>query len=462
MYLAQDEDTIAAISTPPGEGGIGIVRISGKDALNIAQTLFVGSRRQDLRSVPGYSLHHGLLLDPDSHSVLDECLVSVMRAPHSYTREDVIEVNCHGGRLSVRHVLEAVLRCGARLATAGEFTKRAFLNGRLDLAQAESVIDIIQAKTDAGLQLAVQQLHGKLSTRVELLRQTLQQLLALVEASIDFSDEDIELISHDRISSELQSALAAITELLAGAQEGKIVRDGLSIAIVGKPNVGKSSLLNVFLEEERAIVTPVPGTTRDTIEDYINLHGVPIRLIDTAGIRKTDDHVERLGVERSRRLIEQADMILCLFDTSVPWTEEDDAFLDMIRKKAKILVLNKIDLPAQVSVHDVLSHFSETVPVFQISISEQLGLDELKQEIVDEVLDMPLESVAVTNVRHKQALTQTQKSLTHAENSTSAGMSQEFIALDLRDALQHLGEITGETTTEDILDRIFSTFCIGK
>ena len=462
IHLVHDEDTIAAISTPPGEGGIGIVRISGPEALNIAQTLFVGFRQQDLRSARGYSLHHGHIIDPTSETVLDECLVSVMRAPHSYTREDIVEVNCHGGRLSLRNVLEAVLHCGARLATAGEFTKRAFLNGRLDLAQAESVIDIIRAKTDAGLQLAVQQLHGKLSTQVETIRQTLQQLLALIEASIDFADEDIELISYPQMSSELQAALAAIARLLASAHEGKIVRDGLSIAIVGKANVGKSSLLNVFLEEERAIVTPVPGTTRDTIEDYINLNGVPIRLIDTAGIRETSDHVERLGVERSRRLIEQADMILCMFDASVPWTEDDDAFLDMIREQEKILVLNKTDLPAHVSVADVLANFSEPVPMFPISISRQIGLDALKQEIVDEVLDIPLESVSVTNVRHKQALNLAQKSLMHAQDSTAADMSQEFIALDIREALYHIGEITGETTTEDILDRIFSTFCVGK
>jgi len=460
--IVPDEDTIAAISTPPGEGGIGIVRISGQEAVNIVQTLFVSARQHDLRSAPGYSLHHGHIIDPESKTVLDECLVSIMRAPHSYTRENVVEVNCHGSRLAVRNVLEAVLHCGARLATAGEFTKRAFLNGRLDLAQAESVIDIIRAKTDAGLQLAVQQLHGKLSAHVETIRQTLQQLLAEVEAAIDFADEDIELIPYARIASELQTALGFIDQLLASAHEGKIVRDGLSIAIVGKPNVGKSSLLNLFLEEERAIVTSVPGTTRDTIEDYMNLNGVPIRLIDTAGIRRTNNHVEWLGVERSRRLIEQADMVLCMFDASVPWTQDDETFLDMIKDKDKILVMNKIDLPMHVTVTDVQAKFSEPVPVFPISISRQTGLDELKQEIVENVLEIPLESVTVTNVRHTQALTLAQKSLIRAQGSTAAAMSQEFIALDIREALNHIGEITGETTTEDILDQIFSTFCIGK
>jgi tRNA modification GTPase len=462
MPIFSEEDTIVAISTAPGEGGIGIIRLSGKQALEIVSTLFASSRRQDLLTAPGYSLLHGRIIHPDSGKTLDEVLVSVMRAPHSYTREDVVEINCHGGMLPLRNILDLVLNCGARLATPGEFTKRAFLNGRIDLTQAESVIDIIRAKTDAGLQLAVQQLQGKLSGQISSLHKALQQLLASIEASIDFADEDIEIISYSQITQELQQVLDEIDRLLLSAHEGKILKDGLSIALVGKPNVGKSSLLNVFLEEERAIVTPIPGTTRDTIEDYINLQGIPIRLIDTAGIRDTSDHLEQLGVKRSRQIVQQADLILCLFDASLPWSQEDEDFLELVKHKEKLLVLNKIDLPTQLSAEEILAKFTNELLLFPVSINQHLGLDELKQAIVDQVMDVPLESVAVTNVRHKQALNAAKQSLIHAKHSTVSGMSQEFIALDILEALNQLGEITGETSTEDILDRIFSTFCIGK
>ncbi len=385
-----------------------------------------------------------------------------MRAPHSYTREDVVEINCHGGMLPLQNVLAAVLTCGARLAIPGEFTKRAFLNGRIDLSQAESVIDIIRAKTDASLQLAIQQLRGKLSQRVSPLRDALSHLLASIEASLDFAEDEIEIISYEQIHAELCQYLAQLDQLLTGAYEGKIVRDGLTIVIVGKPNVGKSSLLNLFLEEERAIVTSVPGTTRDTIEDYINLHGIPIRLIDTAGIRDTNDHIEQLGVDRSRQMIQQADMVLCMFDSSVPWSQDDDELVQSAKEKKKIVIANKMDLPTVCSPDDMLAKFSETIPAFQLSVSQHRGIDALKQAIVTDVMNVPFESVIVTNSRHKQALYLAKKNLVRAQKSTETRMSQEFMALDLREALNHLGEITGETTSEDILDVIFSTFCVGK
>ncbi len=461
MYT-HDEDTIAAISTPLGEGGIGIVRISGSHALDIVQRVFTGSQFRDIHSAATHSLHHGYIVHPDTKTVIDETLVTIMRAPHSYTREDVVEINCHGGILPLRNILDIVLSCGARLAFPGEFTKRAFLNGRIDLSQAESVIDIIRAKTDAGLQLAIQQLQGKLSERVRSIHSNLKHLLASIEASIDFPEDDIEIISSAQIVSELSQHLIWIDHLLASAYEGKIVRDGLSVAIVGKPNVGKSSLLNVFLEEERAIVTPIPGTTRDTIEDYINLNGIPIRLIDTAGIRETDDQLEMLGVIRSRNTIKRADMLLCMFDASVSWSREDDELLRFMEGKEIIAIVNKIDLPGVVTPQDVINKLPETVPVFSTSIKECKGLDQVKQAIVDHVIAIPLESVEVTNSRHKQALSLARESLVHAQNSAKANMSQEFVALDVREALDHLGEITGETTREDILKEIFSTFCIGK
>ncbi len=457
-----DDDTIAAISTAPGEGGIGIIRLSGSRALRIAGQLFIGAHCADIAAAPTYSLHYGHVAHPVSGEWLDEALLAVMRAPHSYTREDVVEIQCHGGMLPLRNILDATLSCGARLATPGEFTKRAFLNGRIDLAQAESVIDIIRAKTDAGLQLAARQLQGKLSAQVTQMRDALQQLLALIEASIDFSDDDIELISSAQIQRELRDCLDELSRLLATAREGKIERDALSLAIVGKPNVGKSSLLNLLLQEERAIVTPIPGTTRDAIEEYINLSGIPIRLIDTAGVRETDDHVERIGVERTRRIIEQADMALCLFDRSAPLTADDAQFADLVADKDKLVILNKVDLPAQWTTAELLDRFSAPAPTIELSITQHVGVDALKQAIIAQVSDVPLESVAVTNARHTQALTAAQASLRHAEQSAQAEMSPEFIAVDLRDALRHLGDITGETTTEDILERIFSTFCIGK
>ena len=459
---AYDEDTIAAISTPLGEGGIGIVRLSGPAAVAIVQGIFRSTRCPDLRVAPTHALQHGYILQPETNAVLDEVLVSVMRAPHSYTREDVVEINCHGGLLPLRNILDSVLRRGARLASPGEFTKRAFLNGRIDLAQAEAVIDLIRAKTQAGLQLAAQQLQGKLSARVHGLHRRLKHLAATIEAAIDFPEDDIDLISPAQIAAESDEMLAQLDLLLASAAEGKMVRDGLGVVIAGKPNVGKSSLLNVLLEEERALVTPIPGTTRDTIEEYINLQGVPIRLIDTAGLRETADPLERLGVGRSREAIAQADLVLALFDAAAPWTREDTELLQAIAGKAMLAVLNKMDLPIILSASAVAAQLPETVPVLPLSLKNQNGLDQVKQALVAQVLTAPLESVEVTNSRHKQALTLARQSLAQAREAARARMSLEFIALDFREALHHLGTITGETTTEDLLTEIFATFCIGK
>lgn len=437
------------------------MRLSGIQAVDIVQAFFQGSH-SSLHTASLYTLHHGHIIDPDTQTVLDEVLVSVMRAPRSYTREDVVEINCHGGALPLRRILDLVLAHGARLASPGEFTKRAFLNGRIDLAQAESVIDIIRAKTDAGLQLAVRQLQGKLSTHVQHIHTQLKHLLASVEASIDFSEDDIELISQQQILLTLGEIVAEIEKLLANAREGKIVRDGLCVAIAGKPNVGKSSLLNLFVEEERALVTPIPGTTRDTIEDYVNLQGIPLRLIDTAGIRHTDDQVESLGVARSRKMLEQADIVLCMFDASAPLSQEDEEILQATVQKPTFIVLNKIDLPVQLTIQEIQAKWKQSDHIFRISIKEHQGIDELKKALVDHVMVVPFESVEVTNSRHKQALLLSRQALLHARQSAETNMSQEFVALDLREALDQLGKITGETTSEDILDDIFSTFCIGK
>ncbi|HWP46439.1 MAG TPA: tRNA uridine-5-carboxymethylaminomethyl(34) synthesis GTPase MnmE [Candidatus Limnocylindrales bacterium] len=455
------EDTIAAISTPLGEGGIGVIRISGKAAIAIADALFVSpSKGKKLKDLPSHTVHYGHIYDPGTQEPVDEVLVTLMRAPKSYTREDVVEISSHGGFISLKRILDLVLKGGARLAEPGEFTKRAFLNGRIDLSQAEAVIDIIQSRTELSHKVAVRQLEGRLSQKVRAIRDTLKHLTALVEASIDFSEEDIEVISPEALDSGIGEALESIDFLIETAEEGQILREGLSLVIVGKPNVGKSSLLNVLLEEERAIVTPIPGTTRDVIEESLNLKGVPVRLLDTAGIRNTEDPVEVQGVLRSKNLLEKADLVLWVLDSSSPLTQEDRDILELVKEKKVLGVLNKIDLPSKIG--EEAGQLLAGIPWVKISAKEKSGIETLKDLIFEMVVKTPVESVWVTNIRHKNALIKAQQSLLKARESIAQRMSGEFIAVDLRAALDSLGEIIGETTTEDILTEIFSTFCIGK
>lgn len=456
-----EEDTIAAISTPLGEGGIGVIRMSGRSAIAIADALFVSpSKGKKLKDLPSHTVHYGHIYDPETQEPVDEVLVTLMRAPKSYTREDVVEISSHGGFLSLKRILDLVLKSGARLAEPGEFTKRAFLNGRIDLSQAEAVIDIIQSRTELSHKVAVRQLQGRLSRKVREIRDALKHLTALVEASIDFSEEDIEVISFEALEAGIKEALESVNFLVNTAEEGQILREGLSLVIVGKPNVGKSSLLNVLLEEERAIVTPIPGTTRDIIEESLNLKGVPVRLLDTAGIRDTEDPVEIQGVLRSRSLLEKADLILWVLDSSNPLTQEDRDILELVEEKKVLGVLNKIDLPPQIG--EEADQILAGIPWVKISAKEKIGIETLKDQIFEMVMKTPVESVWVTNVRHKNALVRAQQSLLKALESVAQRMSGEFIAVDLRAALDSLGEIVGETTTEDILTEIFSTFCIGK
>lgn len=458
-----EEDTIAAISTPLGEGGIGVIRMSGRSAIAIADALFVSpSKGKKLKDLPSHTVHYGHIYDPETQEPVDEVLVTLMRAPKSYTREDVVEISSHGGFLSLKRILDLVLKSGARLAEPGEFTKRAFLNGRIDLSQAEAVIDIIQSRTELSHKVAVRQLQGRLSRKVRGIRDALKHLTALVEASIDFSEEDIEVISFEALEAGIKEALESVNFLINTAEEGQILREGFSLVIVGKPNVGKSSLLNVLLEEERAIVTPIPGTTRDIIEESLNLKGVPVRLLDTAGIRDTEDPVEIQGVLRSRSLLEKADLILWVLDSSNPLTQEDRDILELVKEKKVLGVLNKIDLPPQIGEEVDQILVLAGIPWVKISAKEKIGIETLKDQIFEMVMKTPVESVWVTNVRHKNALVRAQQSLLKALESVAQRMSGEFIAVDLRAALDSLGEIVGETTTEDILTEIFSTFCIGK
>ncbi|MEK6656894.1 MAG: tRNA uridine-5-carboxymethylaminomethyl(34) synthesis GTPase MnmE [Nitrospirota bacterium] len=459
----KNEDTICAISTPIGEGGIGIVRISGKDAILIADKIFFPKRNKKLSALPSHTIHYGEIRD-DSKEKIDEALVSIMKAPNTYTKEDVVEINCHGGAVPLKRVMELVIKNGARLAEPGEFTKRAFLNGRIDLSQAEAVIDIINSKTDDSLRLAVNQLSGILSKKVNAIREELISIIASVEASIDFVDEDIEFISRHEMGKRIKKAVDEIEALITTADEGRIYKEGIATAIIGRPNVGKSSLLNALLKEERAIVTPVPGTTRDVIEEWVNIKGVPLRILDTAGIRHTEDIVEIEGVKRSRDAIKSADLILLLIDGSVKLNEEDKSLIEEVGNKRLIVLLNKSDLLSLVKKSDIEKALPEK-EIVSISALTGEGIDRLRSVIHGLLFKGRItagERPIITNLRHKTALEKTKKALETLEGSLKNEMSEEFLAVDLRGALNALGEITGETATEDILNRIFEEFCVGK
>jgi tRNA modification GTPase len=457
-------DTIAAIATPPGEGGIGIVRVSGSLAISIVSKIFKSPQHATPVDFPSHTLNYGHVIDPITGNVVDEVMLGIMHAPKSYTAEDVVEFNCHGGRAPLTTVLDLTLQTGARLAEPGEFTRRAFLNGRIDLAQAESIVDLIRSKTDLTRQIAMDGLTGRLSQEVNSLNDRLANLLAEVEASIDFPDEELDFLDLDAMRRAAQAIQGGLEQLIATASDGKIVRDGINIAILGKPNVGKSSLLNRLLKSTRAIVTEIPGTTRDTIEEALNLRGIPVNLTDTAGIRRTEDIVEQQGVERSKSYLDLASLILMVFDASEPLTDIDIELLQEASSRCAILVLNKIDLPFSTTSKDLQLHAPQKT-VVQTSMLHGEGIEDLKSTVLQHVIggDFVLgDSPIITNVRHDDALRRSQASLSHAIESLDAKMPPEFIAVDLRSSLDAIGEIVGKTTTEDLLDRIFSQFCIGK
>ncbi len=471
------QDTIYAIATPVGEGGIGILRLSGDKALEVAAGIVRLRSGRALVSVRSHHLSHADVLEAavaadgraNASRPIDEVLVAVMRAPHSYTAEDVVEIHCHGGPYVLQALCESVQRGGARLAEPGEFTKRAFLNGRLDLAQAEAVLDTIQAKTAASLRLAQEQLRGGLSQEINRLRDGLVQLLAQVEAAIDFTEEDIVFIQPQELTGRLREVGAAIARLADTSREGRILREGMTVAIVGRPNVGKSSLLNALLHADRAIVTPIPGTTRDVLEEVLNIRGLPVRLLDTAGVRQTEDLVEQEGVRRSRAAMEQAELLLILMDGSLPFGDEDRELLALHPDKKRLLVITKSDLPCRVPDASVPACFKAnpegTGAVVRISALTGAGLDGLRDAIRKTVLREdfePGDSAVVTRLRHQTSLQKAREALANAAASAEGKLSGEFVAMDLRAGLDALGEITGVVTTDDILDRIFRDFCIGK
>jgi len=453
-------DTIAAISTPIGLGGIGIVRLSGPCAVEIAESLFVGSVRP--MQAPSRQLLYGRVMEDGEE--IDEVLLSVMRAPHSYTTEDVVEINCHGGMVAVQRILEAVRRKGARLAEPGEYTKRAFLGGRIDLAQAEAVTDVIRAQTERSLRLAYRHMRGELSEKITTLRKGLQEDVARIELTLDFSDEDVPFVDSEELKARIAAIREEIERLSASFQRGKIEREGIRAAIVGKPNVGKSSLMNALLAEERVIVTPIPGTTRDSVEERVDLEGLAVCLVDTAGLRVAGDIVETAGKRRTETEIKEADLILLVLDGSMEIDEEDRSVGRATDGRKRISVINKCDLPRVVDRAEVEALFPSAATA-EISAKERWGLAELEKQIGAAVLDGTSgssEGIVVQRLRHKACLDRAAGALRVAGKSIAEGLSYEYVALDLREALDALGEIVGETTTEEILDHIFSEFCIGK
>lgn len=463
MYV---DDTIVAISTVLGESAIGVLRVSGSEAISIVDKVFRGQKT--LSDTPTYHARYGYIYENDTDSQIDEVICLVMRAPHSFTTEDTVEISCHGGVVSVRRILRTILDAGARLADPGEFTKRAFLNGRIDLAQAEAIIQIINAQTETGMEIAVQQLKGQLSKKINQLRQKLIRVLAHLEAALDFPEDEIQGFSTDEISKSLQKAISEIENLVKTSQSGKIFRQGIKTIIVGKPNVGKSSLLNTLLSEQRAIVTEIPGTTRDLIEEMIDLDGIPLRLIDTAGIRETEDKIENIGVERSKEFLSTADLVLLVLDISQDLTSEDWQIIQLAKNKKVIIVLNKLDLPAKIDENAMVSELKKLIPVHSIvrtSVLFDEGLDELKNSIKELIFAgqiIPTDQTILINLRHQRALSDAQQSLRRAEESFHRQMPYDIVSIDLRAGLEFIGQITGETLADDMIDQIFAEFCLGK
>lgn len=453
-------DTIAAISTPIGEGGISIVRMSGEDAVKIANKVFKGA---NLTEVSTHTIHYGHIVDPESKKVIDEAMVTVLRAPKTFTREDIVEVNCHGGIVVTNHILQLLLANGARMADPGEFTKRAFVNGRIDLTQAESVMDIVRAKTDKARQVAVGQLAGGLLEKIRAMRKEILDTLANVEVNIDYPEYDADQITADQMSKTSKDVIAEIDKLLNTAQEGTILRNGLATAIVGQPNVGKSSLLNYLTKSDKAIVTDVAGTTRDTLEEYVSVKGVPLKLIDTAGIHHTEDKVEKIGVERSQKALQQADLVLLLLDGSKNLADEDKALIEETKNKKRIIILNKMDIGQKLNVQEMKKLTNSEV--ISTSILKQVNLDELEnliKKLFFSGITNSNDQILVTNQRQSGLLAKAKKQLEDVISAVEDGVPVDIAQIDFNGAWDTLGEITGDSAPDELINALFSQFCLGK
>lgn len=455
-------ETIAAISTPPGEGGIAVIRISGDNALSVADAIF--SSKEPLPSVQSHTIHYGFIYDSRTAEKIDEVLVSVMLAPRTFTMENVVEIHCHGGIISVTRIMDLLLEQGVRLAEPGEFTKRAFLNGRLDLTQAEAVVDLIRAKSDRAFRIAMNQSEGKLSERIRRLRQELIETIAHIEVNIDYPEHDVEELTHLFITEKCSGVISNIDNLLKSAKQGKILREGITTVIVGRPNVGKSSLLNWLSQSNKAIVTDIPGTTRDVVEEFITLNGIPLRLLDTAGIRETSDVVEKIGVERSRLAIEDAELILFMLNAADPLHEDERNLLKQLNGRNLIVILNKVDLPQQYSVDDVLK-LTPASELVEVSVVQDQGLNELEASISRLFVSGSMESQDMTyisNIRHIGLLNQAKAALQEAVEAVQIHIPIDMIQIDVRRGWEFLGEIIGEDIGDSLIDQIFSQFCLGK
>lgn len=456
--ITKEFDTITAIATPLGEGAIGIIRLSGSDALAITKKIFKG---KDLSKVPSHTLNYGHIVDPQNGEVLDEVMIGVMLAPKTFTREDVVEINTHGGIAVTNEILQLVLRQGARMAEPGEFTKRAFLNGRVDLTQAEAVMDIIRAKTDKAMNIAVKQLDGSLKQLIDNTRQEILNTLAQVEVNIDYPEyDDVEEMTTALMREKTQEFQALLENLLRTARRGKILREGLSTAIIGRPNVGKSSLLNNLLREEKAIVTNIAGTTRDIIEEYVNIKGVPLKLVDTAGIRETDDVVERIGVERSKKALNEADLVLLVLNAAEKLTEQDRTLLELSQNSNRIILLNKTDLPEVIEVDELPSD------VIRISVLKNQNIDLIEERINQLFFDnaniIEQDATYLSNARHISLIEKAVESLQAVNDGLELGMPVDLLQVDLTRCWEILGEVTGDAAPDELITQLFSQFCLGK
>lgn len=459
------EDTIAAIATPPGTGGVGIIRVSGQKSFDIVNSIYKDSQTDLLVDRPNRTIQYGKIYNPhENDQVLDEVLLLLMKGPHSFTAEDVVEIQCHGGIVVVREILKLLLRQGARLAEPGEFTKRAFLNGRIDLTQAEAIIDIIEAKSEKSLSVAVNQLDGTLAKLIRSLRESLLTLVAQLEVTIDYPEEDIEELTLEETGQKLKPIYEQMEQLLATANRGRLLRDGILTAIVGSPNAGKSSLMNALLRENRAIVTDIPGTTRDSIEESITIEGIPVRLVDTAGIRDTEDVVEKLGVDRAKEYLETAQIIVCVVDASKALTEEEREILVEASSDHTIVFLNKSDKGSVITIADIaqLGEFSMIAP---ISAAQGEGMDILAQVVKDLVFGGTVSQsneALLSNVRHITLMEEAKAQLEQALSNIEMGMAVDFVVTDIRSAWERLGDINGDSLRESLVDELFSRFCLGK
>ncbi|MDQ0872251.1 tRNA modification GTPase [Paenibacillus sp. V4I3] len=455
-------DTIAAISTPLGEGGIAVIRVSGDEAVPLVERIFRSKTKLSVAET--HTVHYGFIIEPASAQKVEEVLVTLMKAPRSFTMEDVVEVSCHGGIVSVKKVLDLLLQQGVRLAEPGEFTKRAFLNGRIDLTQAEAVIDLIRAKSDRAFKVALKQVEGNLSKQIKHLRHVLVELMAHVEVNIDYPEHDVEEMTNTFIKSKCDTVMLEIDRLLITAEQGKILREGIETAIVGKPNVGKSSLLNELAQENRAIVTDIPGTTRDVIEEFVNIGGIPLKLLDTAGIRETSDLVEQIGVERSKTALAEADLILLVLNSNEELEFDEIALMKQLADKQTIVILNKTDLARKLNVEQVLSYFPQE-RIVELSLIENKGIEDLEKAIAAIFFEGKLESsdlTYVSNVRHISLLKQAKRSLQDALDANEQYVPIDMIQIDIRATWEQLGEIIGDSVGESLIDQIFTQFCLGK